>query len=267
MSVLTFNASVAKKKELSIMKHPFQIMPATLNALTTNTVNQFINIDNPNILIHLSYTIRPFNPLSYQELSLGIYAKLATKINTKHILIHLPESKAEFIHLSSGMQTIYNELIMKGYIVHLEIPAWAKSLHTYFTEKETMMLDYLDPVLDIIDSFPENSCYICFDTAHLHSIGLDSDEMIKLIEKNKKYVKFIHFNGNSEPKHASDKHCPMFFPQNRIKSWEILAEYLGKSEFICIAENTKVNAKYTEWESFAKQFSFNIVPFNESLSI
>jgi hypothetical protein len=267
MSILTFNASVSNKKRLSEMNFPFQIMPATVNSITNNSINQYVGIDNQNILIHLSYTIRPFNPLSYQELALDIYGKLASKINTKHILIHLPESKNEFINLSAGMEVIYKELIMKGFIIHLEIPAWSKSLHGYFIEKETMMLDYLDPILDIIDLLPKDSCYICFDTAHLHSIGLEADEMIKLIDKNKRYVKFIHFNGNSELKHTNDKHCPIFFPQNRIKGWKELSKYLGESSFICIAENTKVNAKYSEWETFAKEFSFNIVPFNESLSI
>ena len=137
-SILTFNFSVANRKLLSEYHEPFQIMPATQNLVQDKDIEKYVDISNPNILIHMNYITRMFSSKALEKgtmirHSLRQYHKLADKIGTKDILIHMPQSLMEWNNFELGFRSIYEELIKDtDLVIHFEITAWSKDLHTFF---------------------------------------------------------------------------------------------------------------------------------------
>jgi endonuclease IV len=234
---------------------PFQIMPATRGRLSQEIIEQFPHVEHSLILIHMNYSTRVFSPRASEHASqqLEMYRKLAERIGTHDILIHLPESPAEYDNLAKGFEIIDHALISRGISVHFEIPAWTKAMHTRFTNID----QYLTPIMEVLTKMRAN---IVFDTAHLHSIGLSAAAMIILIEKYKRFVKYIHLNGNCKPMRARDMHVPIFSDNNLIADWEALVSYLVAGNYICIAESGNIGASYAEWRAFAQTYEFTILP-------
>ena len=112
-SILSFNFSVTNKKELAKCKDPFQIMPATHNYIQNSHIQNYVGIQNPNILIHMNYVTRMFSSNGLEKdstirYSLRQYAKLADKIGTKDILIHMPKSLQEWNNFILGYKIIHD---------------------------------------------------------------------------------------------------------------------------------------------------------------
>ena len=323
MSILTFNASTTNRKQLSLIKCPFQIMPGGRSALTSADVERFIETNNPDILIHSSYITRPFGKAGpITEMNLENYVELGKRLGTKDILIHMPTSKQEYEHFQRGLDMLIDLVIKKGFNVHLEITAFAKDLrsklelclkelskdkltkhlnemvHEFKHDKlpieismETEMkingraLDiskpetyqelsfkiisnYIDELFGYIPAIYKKQFYFVPDTAHLYADGLDGKLQVKLMEKYKEQIKYVHLNGNlSSMMRKTDKHVPIYDERNKIQETEELSHYLSSSGFICITENPTVSGEYSEWVKYATKYGFKLVPENKLFSM
>lgn len=275
MSVLTFNLSVSDKSNLASINEPFQIMPSTRNFLSDKSINSYVNCKNENIILHMNYITRIFRKdaienCSTERKSLIQYAKLAKKLGTKNILIHMPNTIEEVENIGSGFKIMYDELLSRGITVHLEIAAWSKSLmekmKIFDGDPKEYVSDFITKVVEYMNLFPPNSFYIVFDTAHMYSNGCEVDDMIFIMKKFKNMIKYIHLNGNINCKFTSDSHTPFFTSKNRIKNWEKLSKFCASLNVICIAEITKIGALWENWEKYANDNGFKLVEYNKNYS-
>jgi len=103
------------------------------------------------------------------------------------------------------------------------------------------------------------------DTAHLHANGCNTNDMIRIIEKYKHKIQYIHLNGNKQAMFRSDNHVPIFSVENKINNWEFLSEYISKLNKICIAEITKEGCSWKDWEDYAKKYKFELVKRHKAM--
>lgn len=275
-SILSFNASASNKQQLSQIDYPIQIMPSTVNWLTNQAISSFSEMHNEDILIHLNYITKVYKKDVMENNStarnaLRQYVKLAKRLGTKNILIHLPDTPTEYNNFQFGAYVLKKELV--DCRIQFEIPAWKSNLRELMIMESgsddpvvytTYYFESLAHILTNIDCV--NWDYV-FDTAHLHSNGLNVDQMIQLFDKYITRMKFVHFNGNEKPMYKTDKHIPMFNSNNKIKDWDKLSNYCSTISKFLIVENTKSHEKWEDWVSFADAHKFDLVAFNESLSI
>jgi hypothetical protein len=92
--------------------------------------------------------------------------------------------------------------------------------------------------------------------------------MVDVFELYSDKLLYIHLNGNENPQLKQDKHVQMFDSRNRLKNWRVICEYCANlGGAICIAENTKNHSEWNNWVEFAGTFGFELIEFNNSLSI
>jgi len=276
-SILTFNCSVSDKNNLTTITDPYQIMPATQNMISDKTISNYpTNYSNENLLLHMNYITRIFKSSaieynSRERYSLKQYVKLAKRLGTKDILIHMPCSRDELNNLGNGFKLIQDEIIKQGMNIHLEITAWNKDLMAELDIKHNdakeYICNYLTEIIKYYDVLraPEQ-CFIVIDTAHLYSNGCSVDDMIYIIDKFKGKIKYIHMNGNNKPQYTSDTHAPLFTDANRIQQWDKLSRYCAKLGVICITENNKFGAEWDDWKKYAEEYGFKLVEFNDAYS-
>lgn len=277
-STLTFNASVSDKQLFGTINTPIQCMPSTQRSLADNTIDAYPVMHNSSILIHMNYTTKVFNNKaiennSYERYTLRQYVKLANKLGTKDILIHLPESINELYNLQSGIQVIKEEIINQGCTVHLEIPSWSHDLLQAI--KNMSGSDdpieytnyYFTTILDELTALPVLTYYLVMDTAHLFANGCGGKQIIKIIDRHIDLIKYIHFNGNINVMFKSDIHVQMFSPKNKITDWNLLSTYCSGAGKVCVAENTKQHVTWDEWMRFADEYNFELVPFNAAYTL
>lgn len=271
MSILTFNISVTNRKELSETNVPFQIMPTGNHGgiIYPKTVESYIPMKNPNIIIHVSYMTRPFgnkstHPDSKFPVMMKGYVDLGRRLGTKNILIHAPASAEEFSRSAIGIKLIYDHLIKHDMVLQLEIPAWTKDFIETYKIRERKPIEYMSGYIDgyikLLSGLSKTSNFkIVFDTAHLWSNGCEVDDMIEIMEKYKEYIEFIHLNGNARAKYIQDAHAPLFSPQNVIPNWEKLAKFCAELNKICVIEQTAITASMSDYIRFADTFKYNLV--------
>lgn len=279
MSILTFNLSVNDKQNVSAINEPFQIMPTTNNHISEKSLQTYQKANNPNIVCHMNYITHVFSDSAiYNDgtvrYSLRQYVKLAQKLGTNDILIHMPYSKSEWDNLSFGISVINDEICKKGLIVHFEIPAWTKDLQLELNANKDSdpiqyISDYLDEILKYCAELDGGNFAFVFDTAHMFSNGCVKYEQFEtLFNKYKQYMKYCHLNGNINPPFKMDNHVPIFDEHNsKIKCWRDISKLVTKLQIICVAEITKLGADWQEWQDYAKQFGFKLVEFNDYYSI
>jgi endonuclease IV len=185
---------------------------------------------------------------------LRTYKTLAEALHTKNILIHLPANLNEYNNLNIGFEIIQSEL-GDDFNIHLEIPAWAKTLH------HISRVDYYDE----IDKYMKPNYNYVFDTAHLFANGYTTEEIINLFKKYD--TKYCHLNGNLRSRYCSDSHTAIFSENNKIPDWKEICLYLSQTKIICIAEMTKENRIWNEWENFCCEKNFKLVDFNKIYSL
>ena len=277
-SILTFNASVSNKKVIKDLEdQPFQIMASTRNYLTNQTISSYPESHNPNLLLHMNYITRVFNnnaieTNSRERFSLKQYAKLAARVGTKDILIHMPCNPIEAKNIAQGLRIIHDELISHKLVVHLEIAPWTQELITAKKIRSrndvvNYISEFVDEMIQHMNRYAAGSFMLVFDTAHLYALGAESKDQIILFNKYKKYMKYCHLNGNVNGKLTSDSHAPIMSDKSKIKDWEDLSACIAKLGLICVAEITKYGKDWEEWEDYAKEFGFDIIKFHEQLSI
>lgn len=280
MACLTFNASVSNKQELSQITNSFQIMPTTTVLLSDKMIGSYVQANNGNILLHMNYITKIYtdNAIendSRERYSIRQYVKLARKLGTKDILIHMPCSKSENSRLMFGVQIMYEEILSKGMNLHLEIASWTKDYLAELNDKNeaieniTKLIESIESYISSIKQVSnfDGDYYYVIDTAHLHANGCTVDDMLNIINQYQNKIKYVHFNGNINQMFTSDTHVPMFDLSNKIKNWEHLAKECSKlTNIIFIAEVTKIGAHWEDWEKFSSQYGFNLVKRSEIYS-
>lgn len=266
-SILTFNMSVKDRQAVVQNTDPFQIMPATRNYMTDNIINSYPQGSNNQIIIHMNYITRVFSSRSYENgsrerQSLRQYAKLADKLGTKNILIHLPETTNEWYNLSLGLSVIHDELL--NYTVHLEIPAFSRDFIAHLGLTLENSLDtvdkYIQQIIETInkDNSTRFKFKIVFDTAHLYANGLTSSDMMSIMDKYKEYIEYIHLNGNLNYMLSPDSHTHIFSDKNKMADIETLSNYISNLGVICVAEVTKIGVSFEEWRKYADKYNFRL---------
>lgn len=265
MSLISFNKSVINRNDFLTNHSPYQIVP-TRNYYDKNLIDTYpiINFENK-ILIHTSFSTRPFGnkqintPSSYGNLN--IYDKLGDKLNTKYILIHGPANEDEFINFNNGL--IHIDKCFKNKIICIEIPSFSKSLRDF--KKDINDYDFIDNYLNIINNFKtsinNNIFQMVIDTAHLHANGLNGIQMFQLLDKYKDNYDFIHLNGNIKNKYYPDIHVQLDSSEDKIENSNYLWENVVKLNKICICE-TK-NGDYNYYKLIADEYNYNIVNDNK----
>lgn len=277
-SILTFNLSVEDKKNLTKINEPFQIMPATRTYISEKMLDSYFECHNENILLHMNYITLVFSDKAVMNdskvrYSIKQYTRLADKLGTKDILIHMPYTAAEWENLDFGMNVIKDEICDKGYVVHLEIPAWSKDMCDLMTSKtddpKIYMSDYLDTVLAYCEEFPEGSFMIVPDTAHLWSDGcVNANQYKYILNRYRNFIKYIHLNGNLSIPFKMDTHTPIFDTTwNKMKCSQEIVDIVAKMNVICVAEVTKYGMDWNYWVENAKRSGLKLVKENYKYTI
>lgn len=266
-SQLSFQASSSVKsrediKNLAQTNWCFQIMPGGRSVVSSKEVEEFPSGKNPNILIHSTYISRPFGDPEKSHIAkicLSNYAKISKKLGSSAILVHMPASPNELARFAPGLELIYDAISPYNGVLHLETEPLTKSLRDHIGLNEENALDIYSNYVDNLLKIAKNAMLVP-DTAHLFANGLNSNDQIKFINSHLDRIKFIHFNGNSNYPLHSDKHTPIFAPNNKISNHESLTNFLAKLGKFCIVENSTEGSTRPNWVSFAEKFNFNIVP-------
>ena len=271
--MISFNASTVDKDKLSKIDEPFQIMPGGRSSLSNQQISEFEDMKNENILIHSSYITRPFSSIisNITRINLRNYTILARKLGTKDILIHMPSSLSDLTNFTTGLECIDKEVIDNGCICHLETNPLTKDLFRHLDMNKDNAYEKYDYYMEaIMESIPKKyigSYRIVIDTAHLHANGLSTDEMIRLMDKWKKYIKYVHFNGNDNGIFTRDLHVPMYMERNKLKDTDKLASYLAKNNLIGIAEDSTIKGDYDQWKQYCDSHDLKLVKYSDIYSI
>lgn len=277
-SLLTFNMSVSGNKEfMESITFPIQIMPLTNAKLTDKIINNYPIIkNNYESVIHTSYITRVFKESiddknNDDRYNVKQYIILGERINYKNILLHLPDTINTWENLGRGISAlseIFNESKCR---LLLEMPAFKKGFIDYLksempNKNDSYIYYYIESVLKFKKYF-NNPFQLVFDTAHLFANGFDSEEQASILEKYKNEDYIIHLNGNEYPMYHSDKHVPIYSQKNKMKNTDKLLNYLSDQKKLLIAEITGEHGDWKSWEELCNIYNFDLIPFNERLSI
>ena len=275
-SIISFNLSVSDKHNVSKISDPFQIMPATQNHISDKTLSTYDPGNNPRIILHMNYITHVFSDKAVMNdstvrYSIRQYTKLADILGTKNILIHMPYTLTEWNNLAAGMNVIKDEICDRGYVVHLEIPSWARDLLSELKSGDPVdyISEYLDTVFEYCREFPYGSYKLVPDTAHMWADGCtEVRHFEQILTKYSKLIEYIHLNGNLYPPFRMDSHAPIFDDHsNKIKCWKDVCQICSKLKVICIAEITKNGLSWDEWEQYADEYGFDLVEPNYKYTI
>ena len=170
---------------MSEINGPFQIMPGGRGVLSNSVAASFPDIDNPGVIIHISYITRPFTdePSAVTKTNLRNYAVVCEHLNTKNILIHMPSNVSEYENYDIGLELIIEYVCKKGLICHLETnPLTMEFIRYYDINDENMVekyIEYTDELLAQIPKKYKSSFKIVVDTAHLFANGFHTADMIR----------------------------------------------------------------------------------------
>jgi hypothetical protein len=247
----------------------FQIMPTRKGLL--NPYKYITNTTNTNILLHTGYDFYPFqqeifNPSSYQVQLLKSYLETCKQLRVNQLLIHGPNQPKNLKFFTAGLTILksylndFNSNLETNYKLQIciEMPAFCKSMYSILDQS-----NIYDFTLSYFNEVVKKGFDIVIDTAHLFSNGLETNQIIDILEIFKDNYKFIHLNGNAHDKFKKDKHttltsCPDFEPNLIPKSNLILEKVsnLMNSGKICISEQKCNNITY--FNKLAKEYNFKL---------
>lgn len=272
-SLVTFNCSTSNRRALAELTCPFQIMPGGHKCLSAAELATFEEMKNENILIHMNYITRPFsNEISaVTKLNIKNCVKLAHRLGTQHILIHMPSNINEYNAYAIGLDFLFKEVCDKGCILQLETNPLSKELRNYLEiDKKNAVAKYYEYTNHILSMIPQKykkSVHIVVDTAHLFSNGLYGEDMPAYIQKYLNLIDFIHLNGNLNSILTKDAHVPMYDSRNRIDSVDELMEYLSSIKRILVTENSTEKGEYKRWQAFCKKYELDLVDESSIMSV
>lgn len=262
MSIITFNKSTIDKNDFITNTQPYQIVPLHDRFFYKDYLLTLPKCNNSNILIHASFTTRPFSSKQYNLTYSNVhgYELIADQLGTKYILFHGPSNPDEYNNYLNGLEFI--DKCMHNKKVCIEIPAFSSALRKLITDYYVFIDEYLNTVIQFNNEYRNNQFQIVIDTAHLHANGLDGKEMVKLLCKYKDHYDFIHLNGNIKDKFNPDVHTPIDSINDKITdSWYVL-EQVVKLNKICVCE-TK-DGDYEYYDDISNEYGYRIVDRNKS---
>lgn len=287
-SILSFNISTADKTRLYnalISNQPFQIMPTRFKYINITSYTSLINklkmlkeIRFDNVVIHTGYDIIVFkaeivNSMYYLNHYINSYINFANMIHISNLLFHGPCNVEQFNNLDVGLMYLRTLSTNTKLNMIVEMPAFSKELVMYANTKFHMTMKQF--VIEYLNRCVQFGLSLCIDTAHLYANGLNSDDIIQIIEMFQNYIKFIHLNGNCREQFKKDKHTVPILttltfesdvskfevpPDNMIDNFDTVLNYLSMKKFICILELHYKNYEY--YSTLAKDYDFNIVDEN-----
>lgn len=268
MSIITFNKSTTDREDFLLNHSPYQIVPLHDKFfypayLKTLPEPSFSN----NILIHSSFTTRPFSNKQlrndYCNTNLRGYNSIADRLKTKYILFHGPANPEEFDNFKDGLSDI--DKCFNNKIICIEIPAFTKAMNEMINKFNVSHYDFIDKYFKtVIDYSGKNEFQLVIDTAHMHANGLNGKEMFKLMEKYCDWYDFIHMNGNIKDKFKPDVHTQLDSINDKIEFSEYLLRKIVSLNKICVCE-TK-DGDYEYYEEISKEYGYGLVEPNELYS-
>lgn len=244
--MITFNISTSNRKFIQTSDEPYQILPSRTTRITQKVINSYLEPTNDknNILIHTSYITRIWKPdfllpSSKEEEIVNDFINLAQRIKTKYILIHGPGNVQELNNFCHQISKLKQMFVDAKLTCCIEMPAFAKEVFTTYEVNYKFIQKYFA-------YFANNGFEIVIDTAHLYANGLDSDDIIKLLDYFKNAYHWIHLNGNCREKYTSDKHVTITSKDNKMTNVDKLLDFIGQncSDKYCICEIVFNNYNY-----------------------
>lgn len=270
--MFSYNITTSGAKFQSLQNQTFQIMPARFGFVDQFRFKEFTG--KTNILLHTGYDFHPFqveifNPLSKQSQLLKSYLETCKRIHVDQLLIHGPDQPNALKYFEAGLT------IIKIYLddlnsnsnsnsenyklqICIEMPAFTKSMYSILKN------NIYDFILSYFETIIKFGFDIVIDTAHLFSNGLNTQEMINILELFKNNYKYIHLNGNCKPQFSKDEHttltpCKNFKP-NLIPNSDLLlkkaAELMNNENKICISEQKCNDLDY--FKKLANDYGFKL---------
>jgi hypothetical protein len=283
--MFSYNISTSKNKFQSLQEQTFQIMPARLGILNPFKFKQSTKT-NTNILLHTGYDFHPFqpemfDPLSKQSQLLNSYLETCERIHVDQLLIHGPDQPNSLKYFECGLTILklyldsFNSKLIDSTIssqntinadsirrnklqICIEMPAFTKSMYSILKDNiYDFILSYFKTIIDF-------KFDIVIDTAHLFSNGLNTQEIINVLELFKDNYKYIHLNGNCNPQFKKDKHTTLTdcqgYEKNLIPNSELLlkkaSELMNNNNKICISEQKCNNVNY--FKKLSKEYGFKL---------
>lgn len=272
-SCLSFNCSTSDRRALAQLSCPFQIMPGGHRSLSSAELATFEEMKNENILIHMNYITRPFsdNISPVTKLNIKNCVKLALRMGTRNILVHMPSNLNEYSSYISGLEFLLAHVCDKGCILQLETNPLSKELQSYLGINKKNAIDkyyeYTEYLFSLIPKKYRSSVHLVVDTAHLFANGFTGESMPTYIERYLPIIDFIHLNGNKNAMFTRDMHVPMYDSRNRIDNVDELMKYLASIEKILIAEDSTEKGTYEDWKKFCDKYKISIVDESPLMSI
>jgi hypothetical protein len=287
--MFSYNISTSKNKFQSLQEQTFQIMPARLGILNPFKFSKSTKT-NTNILLHTGYDFHPFqsemfDPLSKQSQLLNSYLETCKRIHVDQLLIHGPDQPNSLKYFECGLtilklylddfnsnkiqfnenqnsipsqNTFQNNTTQNKLQICIEMPAFTKSMYSILNNNiYDFILSYFKTIIDF-------GFDIVIDTAHLFSNGLNTQEIINVLELFKNNYKYIHLNGNCNPQFKKDKHTTLTdcqgYERNLIPNSELLlkkaSELMNNDNKICISEQKCNNINY--FKKLSKEYGFKL---------
>lgn len=271
-STLSYTITSSQNKFVKYLKNniPFQIMPTQRTPLNYLRFPEITDSFKNQILLHTGYDVRPFSQdilssTSYQHILLKSYILSAQRLglntnsnNTSfsQLLIHGPDSEESAKYLKTTLPILKEYSTTSNINICIEMPAFSKSIWNVvpYESNFEFIEEYFRTVI-------EYKLPIVIDTAHLHSNGLNVEQMITLLKEFEDNYTFIHLNGNSRDMFKKDKHTTFTelsgFENNKIKDADNLLAYVSKIDKICISEQKCNNLDY--FNKLGKTYGFNVI--------
>jgi len=271
--MFSYNISTSKNKFQSLQEQTFQIMPARLGILNPFKFKPSIKT-NTNILLHTGYDFHPFqsemfDPLSKQSQLLNSYLETCKRIHVDQLLIHGPDQPNSLKYFECGLRILklhlddFNSISSQNFVQHklqicIEMPAFTKSMYSILKNNiYDFILSYFKTIIDF-------GFDIVIDTAHLFSNGLNTQEIINILDLFKNNYKYIHLNGNCNPQFKKDKHTTLTdcqgYEKNLIPNPELLlkkaSELMNNNNKICISEQKCNDVDY--FTKLSKEYGFKL---------
>ena len=197
-----------------------------------NEIQEYCKEHNFKLVIHSPYTINLAKELRCGKRVIDIdnCYWIQLLLHELHIS-HLLGSVGVVVHVGKHTTLTYEEGLenMKLSIKYILNEMAEQNLNTKLiletpAGQGTELLKDLHEFQKFINDFSREErkhLGICLDTAHVWSLGYEIDEVLKILEKNKKDITVVHFNNSKKAKGAMlDQHEFIFDGQIPQKSME-----------------------------------------------
>lgn len=301
--MFSYNITSSGGKFQSLQEQTFQIMPIRSGILNPFKFKQFTNKTNILLHTGYDFhpfQLEIFNPLGKQSQLLKSYLETCERIHVDQLLIHGPDQPNSLKYFESGLtilkayldnfnlnlknqfssqflnsENIENQNQNQNQYklqICIEMPAFTKSMYSTNINSKSNEIEFnglsrnniYDFVLSYFETVIKFGFDIVIDTAHLFSNGLNTQEIINILDIFKDNYKYIHLNGNCNPQFKKDEHTTLTdcqgYKKNLIPNPELLlkkvSELMNVNNKICISEQKCNNVDY--FKKLSKEYGFKL---------